>query len=175
MNISVFGMGYVGAVTSACFAELGFRVIGVDIDQKILDRINAGRAPIVEKGLDLLIQSGLRSGLLRTTTSAREAVAYLLSRGLKPEQQLEVVVANGVEVPVCALVGRHRGLPARIVVEIAGDRQQLVKRGVIGDVGDRQALRREPHAGASRVLERAPVAADAEVVGDAIDGQQLRL
>ena len=75
MNISVFGMGYVGAVTSACFAELGFRVIGVDIDQKILDRINAGRAPIVEKGLDLLIQSGLRSGLLRTTTSAREAVA----------------------------------------------------------------------------------------------------
>lgn len=75
MNISVFGMGYVGAVTSACFAELGFRVIGVDIDQQILDRINSGRAPIVEKGLDLLIQSGLRSGLLKTTTSARDAVA----------------------------------------------------------------------------------------------------
>lgn len=75
MKISVFGMGYVGAVTSACFAKLGLRVIGVDIDQAILDRINSGRAPIVEKDLDGIIQAGLESGLLSTTTSAREAVA----------------------------------------------------------------------------------------------------
>ena len=75
MKISVFGMGYVGAVTSACFAKLGLRTIGVDIDQRILDRINAGRAPIVEVNLDGLIQSGLESGQLSTTASARDAVA----------------------------------------------------------------------------------------------------
>lgn len=74
MKISVFGLGYVGAVTSACFAKSGHRVIGVDIDRKILAQIDAGNAPIVEEGLSELIQAGIKSGRLSTTSSAAEAV-----------------------------------------------------------------------------------------------------
>jgi GDP-mannose 6-dehydrogenase len=75
MSISVFGMGYVGAVTSACFAKLGFKVVGVDIDPAILRAISAGRAPIVERDLEPLIQAGIDGGRLTTSASAREAVA----------------------------------------------------------------------------------------------------
>ncbi|MBE8539378.1 nucleotide sugar dehydrogenase [Geoglobus acetivorans] len=56
MNISVIGSGYVGMVTGIGFAELGNEVIFVDIDEKKVDTINSGKAPIFEKELDELIQ-----------------------------------------------------------------------------------------------------------------------
>jgi len=55
MKISVIGSGYVGIVTGMCFAELGNEVIFVDVDQKKIDLINSGTAPIYEVGLDELI------------------------------------------------------------------------------------------------------------------------
>jgi UDPglucose 6-dehydrogenase len=56
LKISVIGIGYVGAVTGACLAELGHHVIFVGRDQNKLDLINAGKSPIFEKGLDQLLQ-----------------------------------------------------------------------------------------------------------------------
>jgi len=74
MRLSVFGLGYVGAVTSACLASLGHEVVGVDVDQVKVDLINSGRPPVIEKDLEALIVQGVSAGRLRAVTSAREAV-----------------------------------------------------------------------------------------------------
>ncbi|CUU38332.1 GDP-mannose 6-dehydrogenase [Armatimonadetes bacterium DC] len=74
MRVSVFGLGYVGAVTSACFAREGHSVIGVDVDPYKLRLIQEGRAPIVEANLEPFLQEGIRSGRLRVTDSTEEAV-----------------------------------------------------------------------------------------------------
>jgi GDP-mannose 6-dehydrogenase len=75
MRISVFGLGYVGAVSAACLAGDGHTVVGVDTNQLKVDLLNQGRAPVIEDGLGELIQQGVRSGRLRATTDCNEAVA----------------------------------------------------------------------------------------------------
>lgn len=72
--LSIFGLGYVGAVSSACFADLGHKVIGVDPDQDKINTINAGRSPIVEEGLGDLLTKGVENGLLRADTDPQDAV-----------------------------------------------------------------------------------------------------
>src|SRR4029079_13742868 len=74
MNVSVFGLGYVGSVSAACFAEDGHTVVGVDVAPAKVQSINEGRSPIVEKGLDELIKSNAANGRLRATTSTSDAV-----------------------------------------------------------------------------------------------------
>lgn len=74
MRVSVFGLGYVGAVSSACFARAGHEVVGVDVDQRKLDLIREGQAPIVEKDLEIYLKEGVQSGRLRVTSSVAEAV-----------------------------------------------------------------------------------------------------
>ncbi|TLD71555.1 UDP-glucose/GDP-mannose dehydrogenase family protein [Phragmitibacter flavus] len=75
MKVSVFGLGYVGAVTSACLAEAGHEVIGVDVQKEKIEAFNLGRSPIVEPGLDQLLAKAVRDGALRATTDAVAAVA----------------------------------------------------------------------------------------------------
>jgi GDP-mannose 6-dehydrogenase len=74
MRISVFGLGYVGAVSAACLARDGHDVIGVDPNPTKLDLINAGRSPIVEKGLEELMTSAVAAGRLRAIADAAAAV-----------------------------------------------------------------------------------------------------
>ena len=74
MNVSVFGLGYVGSVSAACFAEDGHHVVGVDVNADKVASLNEGRSPIVEKGLDELIRDNVAKGRLRATTSTAEAV-----------------------------------------------------------------------------------------------------
>lgn len=73
-KIAVIGVGYVGLVTSTCFAELGNQVIGVDIDQKKIDCLNKGIIPIYEEGLTELVQKNHKSGNLSFTTDIKKAV-----------------------------------------------------------------------------------------------------
>jgi GDP-mannose 6-dehydrogenase len=75
MNIAVFGLGYVGSVSGAAFADDGHSVIGVDVNAEKVARLNAGLSPIVEPGLDALIARNAAAGRLRASTDAAEAVA----------------------------------------------------------------------------------------------------
>ncbi len=75
MKISVFGLGYVGAVSAGCLAALGHEVIGVDPVATKVDLTNKAQPPVIEKDLDRLFAEAVRSGRLRATTDSREAVA----------------------------------------------------------------------------------------------------
>jgi UDPglucose 6-dehydrogenase len=55
MQLSIIGSGYVGTTVAACFADLGYDVVNVDIDESIVKTINDGQSPIHEAGLDELI------------------------------------------------------------------------------------------------------------------------
>ena len=74
MRISIFGLGYVGAVSAACLAKEGHEVIGVDSNGVKVDMINKGLSPIVEKGLNDLIMSAVEKRVLRATMDPCEAV-----------------------------------------------------------------------------------------------------
>src|SRR5271166_3398399 len=74
-TIAIFGLGYVGCVTAACFAELGFRVIGTDVDSRKVCAIQDGRAPFYEAGLGSLIRSNMEQGRLSATGSTAGALA----------------------------------------------------------------------------------------------------
>lgn len=75
MRISIFGVGYVGAVSSACLASLGHQVVACDVAPDKVAMVNAGRSPIVEEAIDGLIAEAVASGRLRATTDTAEAVA----------------------------------------------------------------------------------------------------
>jgi GDP-mannose 6-dehydrogenase len=75
MTLSIFGLGYVGCVSAACFASEGHDVIGVDVSPVKVGIINEGRSPIVEVGIDDLINEMVKTGRLRATTDAVDAVA----------------------------------------------------------------------------------------------------
>jgi GDP-mannose 6-dehydrogenase len=75
MRLSVFGLGYVGCVSAACFAKDGHEVVGADVNATKVEMINAGQSPIVEAGVGELIGEMVAAGRLRATTEAREAVS----------------------------------------------------------------------------------------------------
>jgi len=74
VKISVFGLGYVGAVSCACLPELGHEVIGVDISPQKVRMINDGQSPVVEEGINELIGAAVKAGKLRATDDVRAAV-----------------------------------------------------------------------------------------------------
>jgi GDP-mannose 6-dehydrogenase len=74
MNVSVFGLGYVGSVSAASFAGDGHTVVGVDVNPDKVASLNEGRSPIVEKGLDELIRTNRANGRLRATTNTGDAI-----------------------------------------------------------------------------------------------------
>lgn len=74
MNISIFGLGYVGAVSAGCLANDGHRVIGVDSNATKVKLINEGVSPIVEKDIGDIIATCVRDGRLTATTNVAEAV-----------------------------------------------------------------------------------------------------
>jgi GDP-mannose 6-dehydrogenase len=74
MNISIFGLGYVGAVSLACLARDGHSVIGVDIDPAKLELIRSGKTPVVEEGMVDLMSRVAASGRVSVTTDVAKAV-----------------------------------------------------------------------------------------------------
>ena len=89
-HVSVFGLGYVGCVSAACFAKEGFEVTGVDVSDAKIAMINRGQATILEAGIQELVAEMVRAGRLRATASVAEAVVRRvvarLRRNAEPPQ-----------------------------------------------------------------------------------------
>jgi GDP-mannose 6-dehydrogenase len=117
MTLSVLGLGYVGTVSAACFANHGFRVMGVDINPDKVDSINDRRSPIIEQGLDQLIARSVATGRLQATTDVEQAIqdsdVSLICVGTPsqpdgaPELRHVVRVAEQVGQALARRQGRH--------------------------------------------------------------------
>lgn len=78
-TVSVIGLGYIGLPTAAIFASCEKKVIGVDINQKIVDTINRGEIHIVEPDLEIMVRSSVAAGYLRGVTVPEPADAFLIA------------------------------------------------------------------------------------------------
>jgi UDPglucose 6-dehydrogenase len=76
LRLTVIGTGYLGATHAACMAELGFEVLGLDVDPTKVEKLSAGKVPFFEPGLEELLRRGVDAGRLRFTTSFEEAGAF---------------------------------------------------------------------------------------------------
>lgn len=109
MRVTIFGSGYVGLVTGACFADVGNDVVCVDIDANRVARLSQGEIPIHEPGLEALVRRNLDAGRLEFTTDAARGVAHgqflLIAVGTPPGEDgtadLKYVLA------VAATIGTH--------------------------------------------------------------------
>jgi UDPglucose 6-dehydrogenase len=117
MNVSIFGAGYVGLVTGACFAEMGNSVICVDKDAAKVESLARGRVPIHEPGLEALVAGNLREGRLRFTTSFADAVesssVYFIAVGTPPNEDGSADLSHVLE--VAKDLGRHISEPCMVV------------------------------------------------------------
>jgi UDPglucose 6-dehydrogenase len=90
MNISIYGTGYVGLVTGACLAEMGYNVLCMDIDAHKISQLQNSIVPIYEPGLEVLLKKNLAERRIRFTTSAAEAVHHadvqIIAVGTPPQE-----------------------------------------------------------------------------------------
>src|SRR5512138_1214591 len=118
MRLTIFGSGYVGLVTGACFAEVGNNVLCVDIDQRKVEMLKRGESPIYEPGLDELLKKNLAAGRINFTTNAEEGVKHglfqFIAVGTPPDEDgsadLRYVLA------VAESIGKHLS-EYRIIVD----------------------------------------------------------
>ncbi len=75
-RLTVLGTGYLGATHAVCMAELGFEVLGMDVDRAKIDRLSGGEIPFFEPGLEPLLRKNLEGGRLRFTTSYAEVAEF---------------------------------------------------------------------------------------------------
>jgi len=109
MRLTIFGSGYVGLVTGACFAEVGNHVLCVDVDERKVEMLRRGESPIHEPGLDELLKKNIAAGRLTFTTDAEEGVKHglfqFIAVGTPPDEDgsadLRYVLA------VAESIGRH--------------------------------------------------------------------
>jgi len=117
LRLTIFGSGYVGLVTGACFAEAGNHVLCVDVDERKVEMLKRGESPIYEPGLSELLKKNLEAGRLAFTTSAEEGVKHglfqFIAVGTPPDEDgsadLKYVLA------VAESIGKHMA-DYRIVV-----------------------------------------------------------
>ena len=114
MNVSVFGLGYVGCVTAGCLARVGHRVFGVDVSAEKVAMVNAGQSPIVEAGLSELLTEVVGNGRLTATTETGDAVRQtdlaLICVGTPslPQGQPDVAAIRRVGVAIGAALADRR-------------------------------------------------------------------
>ncbi len=112
LRISVVGTGYLGAVHAAGMAELGYSVVGIDVDAAKVEALSKGRAPIFEPGLDELLAPHLDSGRLRFTTdfaAAADADVHFLCVGTPQRQDALAADLTYVDAAIDALAPHLAG------------------------------------------------------------------
>jgi len=118
VKVTVFGSGYVGLVTGACFAEAGNHVLCVDIDAGKVARLQQGEIPIHEPGLDEIVRRNYDKGRLKFTTSAEEGIAHglfqFIAVGTPPEEDGSADLSHVLT--VAETIGRHMS-DYRVIVD----------------------------------------------------------
>ena len=118
MKVTVFGSGYVGLVTSACFADAGNQVLCVDIDTDKVARLQKGEIPIHEPGLEHLVRRNFDKGRLRFTIDAEAGIRHglfqFIAVGTPPEEDGSADLSHVLA--VAETIGRHM-TEFRIVVD----------------------------------------------------------
>ena len=117
-RISVVGTGYLGATHAACMAELGYEVIGVDVDEAKVKTLSDGQVPFYEPGLEPMLATLVDAGRLRFTTSFAEAAEFadvhFICVGTPQRADGLAADLSHVDSAVDALA-RHLTGPARVV------------------------------------------------------------
>lgn len=119
MNITIFGTGYVGLVTGACFAQMGNQVACVDIDNDRIATLNDGRVPILEPGLAQLVTDNLEAGRIAFTTDPGQGLAaadvVFLAVGTPPRADGSVDL--GQVLSVAETIGSALQCPAVVAIK----------------------------------------------------------
>ena len=119
MDISIFGTGYVGLVTGACLAEVGHRVLCMDVDTAKIEGLQRGEVPIYEPGLEELVASNTASGNLRFTSELSAAVTasdlIFIAVGTPPDEDGSADLSHVLE--VAANIGKHMESPKLVVTK----------------------------------------------------------
>ena len=118
MKISVFGLGYVGAVTAGCLTQQGHQVVGVDVSAQKVETLNRGEAAIIEPGLeDLLKQAHQQVFEVRVKADPERFARELAAVGCSAEPREDFLV---VRVPGWKIesVGRLHGAHHRLVLRL---------------------------------------------------------
>jgi UDPglucose 6-dehydrogenase len=145
--ITIFGTGYVGLVTGACLAEMGNRVLCVDIDESKIARLRKGDIPIYEPGLDAIVRRNLAQGQLQFTTDSPSATTgaevIFIAVGTPPDEDgsadlqyvLDVARTIGRHVEHYAVVVNKSTVPVGTADLVRGAvHDELEKRGVSVDI-----------------------------------------
>jgi UDPglucose 6-dehydrogenase len=118
LKVTIFGSGYVGLVTGACFAEAGNNVVCVDIDAAKVARLQAGEIPIHESGLDDLIRRNAAKGRLKFTSDAKEGIRHglfqFIAVGTPPDEDGSADLSHVLA--VAETIGRYM-TEYRVVVD----------------------------------------------------------
>ncbi len=118
MDVTIFGSGYVGLVTGACLAEVGNRVLCIDIDPAKIDLLNNGGIPIFEPGLETLVERNRLAGRLSFSTDPAEGVAHglfqFIAVGTPPDEDGSADLSHVLA--VARTIGEHMDT-YRIIVD----------------------------------------------------------
>ncbi len=109
MDVSIFGMGYVGCVLAAGYSHLGHNIIGVDIDKRKLALLRQGKGSVVEKGIDKYLKEAVKMGRLRVTSDVKDAVMNsdisIVSVGTPPSDDGSINI--GFTKTVCGEIAKN--------------------------------------------------------------------
>ena len=124
MNVTIFGTGYVGLAAGACFAEMGNRVLCVDVDEDKVAMLNDGRLPIYEPGLPALVAANKAAGRLTFSADPRAGVidADIAFLAVGTPARDDGSTDLGQVFAVAASIGEHLDHPMVVACEVHGSR-----------------------------------------------------
>ncbi|MFI9554040.1 UDP-glucose dehydrogenase family protein [Nonomuraea endophytica] len=158
-RLTVIGTGYLGVTHAACMADLGFDVLGLDIDADKIRRLQNGELPIHEPGLEPVLRRGLESGRLRFTTSYEEAGEFgdvhFLALGTPQKQGEYAADTSYLDAAVeslapyltreCLIVGKST-VPVGTAARLADKLARLAPVGAQAELAWNPEFLREGHA-----------------------------